>query len=1072
MEKLSRVHTGSFNFLVKEGLSRLVKFIEVAPPVDSNNRSTLLYPSEPLAISRPTFKKRGHGYTERAIVMRCVREDETVSILMLHWLVNGEPALAFIVEREQFLVPISIILRVSLKNLYKTFGYTDCHLPFPKYKANQLFYSEYPYIRYFVPVFFKFHVRNAMRILIRLKDDEYSSQTRALCYLGGLFRRRMNVPDRLSDEEAGKFLLSEYIAIHLSSFLDKYHLLCFMIKKLHAFVSGLCCEESNDNPMFQEVLLPSTLYLQVLRAKVVHLLANVKEQVLLKSRKQNVRISLSLFHQALLSRASEVSTAMVYMVSTGNLPPSCKSTLSAQLSGQSTGLSVPADNVNFLRFAAQFRAVHRGAFFTEMRTTSVRRLLPEAWGFFCPVHTPDGAPCGLLNHLAEPVEAVCETPKQSVLENIGNWLSTHKLRPIELSRQLFGVTEQQNALPVLLDGRLIGWLSTLDEAKRLALELRNSKVDPNCKNIPHTMEIALVPSTDVGSQYPGLYLFAGGSRLLRPVKNLQYSKDSTRKDVIEWIGTFEQVYLNISVKEEELSERSLIDRSHIEIAPENIFSFVAGLIPYPDFNQSPRNMYQCQMAKQTMGHSCYTWRNRSDAKAYRLFTPQSPLVRTKMYVKYDVDHYPLGFNAIVAVMSYTGYDMEDAMVINKASYDRGLAGACIYKSEVIDLSSLSKSTSSNNPFQKKRLITSEYYFGFAGEKPDKGLDLDGFPPVGVRLEPGVSWLYAYTHSETLQTNFVKYEGGEQIAYVDSISLNGSWSCATITLRLPRQPDIGDKYSSRHGQKGINSLLIPCEEMPWSTTNGLIPDLIFNPHGFPTRMTMGMMIEFLAGKSAALTGNRVDATPFQWSEDSPPYEDYCQILTDCGFNHWGTETMMSGSTGRQLEAQIYVGVVYYQRLRHMVADKYQVRAEGRFDPILRQPIKGRKVGGGIRLGEMERDCLLSHGLVFSLQDRLVDSNCDKVKMLACSKCGGLTHSDLARNITNTSVNQMTSNDSSSFVPGTNRWCCRLCDSDSSSCVSRDRDNSLKYVQVSAAFRYLTYELACLNVKTRLSLTDLE
>ncbi|CAI2727229.1 unnamed protein product [Schistosoma spindalis] len=1156
MEKLSRVHTGSFDFFVKEGLSRLVKhlqplefnsgndvvefkvqFIEVAPPVDSDNRSTLLYPSEcrrsgltyggelklsvrvsvngsplgvldvpcgvlpvmvmsrscnmsslprsqfylhgeefkeiggyfivhgkervlrllimsrrnyPLAISRPTFKKRGHGYTERAIVMRCVREDETVSILMLHWLVNGEPALAFIVEREQFLVPVSIILRALVKKTeFEIFD--DI-----RRGCGESFSLE----------------ENAMRILIRLKDDEYSSQTRALCYLGGLFRKRMNVPDRLSDEEAGKFLLSEYIAIHLSSFLDKYHLLCFMIKKLHAFVSGLCCEESNDNPMFQEVLLPSTLYLQVLRAKVIHLLANVKEQVLLKSRKQNVRISLSLFHQALLSRASEVSTAMVYMVSTGNLPPSCKSTLSAQLSGQSTGLSVPADNVNFLRFAAQFRAVHRGAFFTEMRTTSVRRLLPEAWGFFCPVHTPDGAPCGLLNHLAEPVEAVCETPKQSVLENIGNWLSTHKLRPIELSRQLFGVAEQQNALPVLLDGRLIGWLSTSDEAKRLALELRNAKVDPNCKNIPHTMEIALVPSTDVGSQYPGLYLFAGGSRLLRPVKNLQCPKDSTGKDVIEWIGTFEQVYLNISVKEEELSERSPIDRSHIEIAPENIFSFVAGLIPYPDFNQSPRNMYQCQMAKQTMGHSCYTWRNRSDAKAYRLFTPQSPLVRTKMYVKYDVDHYPLGFNAIVAVMSYTGYDMEDAMVINKASYDRGLAGACIYKSEVIDLSSLSKSTSSNNPFQKKRLITSEYYFGFAGEKPDRGLDLDGFPPVGARLEPGVSWLYAYTHGETLQTNFVKYEGGEQIAYVDSISLNGSWSCATITLRLPRQPDIGDKYSSRHGQKGINSLLIQCEEMPWSTTNGLIPDLIFNPHGFPTRMTMGMMIEFLAGKSAALTGNRVDATPFQWSEDSPPYEDYCQILTDCGFNHWGTETMMSGSTGRQLEAQIYVGVVYYQRLRHMVADKYQVRAEGRFDPILRQPIKGRKVGGGIRLGEMERDCLLSHGLVFSLQDRLVDSNCDKVKMLACSKCGGLTHSDLARNITNTSVNQMTSNDSSSFVPGTNRWCCRLCDSDSSGCVSRDKDNSLKYVQVSAAFRYLTYELACLNVKTRLSLTDLE
>ncbi|VDQ10110.1 unnamed protein product [Trichobilharzia regenti] len=229
-----------------------------------------------------------------------------------------------------------------------------------------------------------------------------------------------------------------------------------------------------------------------------------------------------------------------------------------------------------------------------MRTTSVRRLLPEAWGFFCPVHTPDGAPCGLLNHLAEPVEAVCETPKQSVLDSLGNWLATHKLRPIELSRQLFGIAEQQNALPVLLDGRLIGWLSTLNEAKQLALELRQSKVNPDCKNIPHTLEIVLVPPTDVASQYPGLYLFAGGSRLLRPVRNLQNvnRSKSNSKDagggggvVVEWIGTFEQVYLDISVKEEELKERLATDKSHIELAPENIFSFVAGLIPYPDFNQ-------------------------------------------------------------------------------------------------------------------------------------------------------------------------------------------------------------------------------------------------------------------------------------------------------------------------------------------------------------------------------------------------------------------------------------------------------------------------------------------------------
>ncbi|THD25069.1 DNA-directed RNA polymerase subunit beta [Fasciola hepatica] len=1015
----------------------------------------------PLAISRSSFKKRGHGYTEHAVIMRCVREDETVALMMLHWLMNGEPTLAFVVEREQFFVPISILLRALVaKTEFEIFD------DIRRGSGESLSLEE-----------------SAMRILVHLKDDDYNSQTRALSYLGRLFRGRMHVSSGASDEDAGTYLLKQFLAIHLDSFVDKYHLLCLMIRKLHAFVLGQCCEESNDNLMFQEVLLPSTLYMQVLRAKICQTLDSTRDHVLARSRKGKVRINPTFVHQSLLLLATEIGISMNYMLATGNLPPSVRAALSPQFGGQSTGLSVPADNVNFLRLAAQFRAVHRGSIFTDMRTTTVRRLLPEAWGFLCPVHTPDGAPCGLLNHLAEPVEAVCETPKQSFVDSLATWLSTQKLRPVELSRQLSGVTEEQNALPVLLDGRLVGWSSSWAECLLLANELRDLKLDKNSTQVPYSLEIAAVPPTEVGSQYPGLYLFTGASRLLRPVKNVKNGPQIGDGGLIEWIGTFEQPYLDIAVTLKELEERSAEIRSHIELSPESIFSFVAGLTPYQDFNQSPRNMYQCQMAKQTMGHSCYTWRNRSDAKAYRLLTPQSPLVRTKTYVKYDLDHYPLGFNAVVAVMSYTGYDMEDAMVINKGSYERGLAGACIYKSEILDLSLLSKQSSSRGqPFSRRKQSLAEYYFG-TPNSPPTGLDWDGFPAIGTRLESGVSPLYAYTHVETQHTVVVKYEGGEQIAYVDSVSLNGSWSQATITLRLPRPPDIGDKYSSRHGQKGINSLLVPSEEMPWTVTSGIVPDLIFNPHGFPTRMTMGMMIEFLAGKSAALTGKRVDATSFQWTEDNPPFNDYCQELARHGFNYWGTEMMMSGCNGRQLEAHIYIGVVYYQRLRHMVADKYQVRAEGRFEPILRQPIKGRKVGGGIRLGEMERDCLLSQGLTFTLQDRMVESNCDSVTMLACSKCGGLVHTDLSRNVSGNSDEALSLLDtgsswhSSSFSGPFDRthWSCRLCDqnedhSPSAALAGRSKSH-LKLVRVPASFRYLTYELACLNVHTQLAVGDL-
>lgn len=194
----------------------------------------------------------------------------------------------------------------------------------------------------------------------------------------------------------------------------------------------------------------------------------------------------------------------------------------------------------------------------------------------------------------------------------------------------------------------------MQAASQLARELRIAKLNPACTQVPATLEICLVAPTDTGSQFPGLYLFVGGSRLLRPVKSLvRVGPESINEAETEMIGTFEQPYMDIAVTLDELMERPVSERRHFEISPEAIFSFTASLTPYPDFNQSPRNMYQCQMAKQTMGHSTYTWKHRADPKAYRLLTPQSPLVRTKSYVKYDVDHYPLGFNAVVAVMSYT-----------------------------------------------------------------------------------------------------------------------------------------------------------------------------------------------------------------------------------------------------------------------------------------------------------------------------------------------------------------------------------------------------------------------------------
>lgn len=251
-------------------------------------------------------------------------------------------------------------------------------------------------------------------------------------------------------------------------------------------------------------------------------------------------------------------------------------------------------------------------------------------------------------------QAVCNTPSHAAVNKFAEWLRDHHLYQVEVSRAIFPDGDYSTLFPVLLDGRVVGWCGDAQIAQNLAQDLRIMKVDPQGTEVPNNLEICFVAPTDTGSQYPGLYLFLGGSRLLRPVKSLvRVGPNRMAEADTEMVGTFEQPYLDIAVTMDELMERPPRERTHFEVSPESIFSFVASLTPYPDFNQSPRNMYQCQMAKQTMGHSSYTWRNRSDAKAYRLLTPQKPLVRTRNYDKYDVDHYPLGFNAVVAVMSYT-----------------------------------------------------------------------------------------------------------------------------------------------------------------------------------------------------------------------------------------------------------------------------------------------------------------------------------------------------------------------------------------------------------------------------------
>ncbi|KAJ8602769.1 hypothetical protein MRB53_042355 [Persea americana] len=400
-----------------------------------------------------------------------------------------------------------------------------------------------------------------------------------------------------------------------------------------------------------------------------------------------------------------------------------------------------------------------------------------------------------------------------------------------------------------------------------------------------------------------------------------------------------------------------------------------------------------------MGTYATASRYRTDNKAYRLQSGQTPIVRPPLHNEYGFDNFPNGTNAVVAVISYTGYDMDDAMIINKSAHERGFGHGSIYKTKKYDCDEGQR--------KARSLKTTTHLFGFApgsavSSQTRTKVDDDGLPFVGRMVQEGDiiaayhSVLYDPVSGQLVnrdgKTLFFKYKDAET-AFIEEVrvlgSEEGNMPCCTISVkfRIPRSPVIGDKFSSRHGQKGVCSQKWPTVDMPF-TESGIVPDVIINPHAFPSRMTIGMFVESLAGKAGAMHGHAQDCTPWKFEdrEGNKAVDFFGEQLYAAGFNYHGNEPMYSGITGQELFADIYIGVVYYQRLRHMVNDKFQVRTTGPVNQLTGQPVKGRSKGGGIRVGEMERDALLAHGTAYLLQDRLLNCS-DYTKTWICRDCGG-------------------------------------------------------------------------------------
>ncbi|KAM0756551.1 beta and beta-prime subunits of DNA dependent RNA-polymerase [Meredithblackwellia eburnea MCA 4105] len=1012
-------------YFIINGNERLIRFLIVP----RRNHVT--------SIVRPSFQNRGAAYTPFGVQIRSVRPDQTSQTNTLHYLSNGGATLRFSWRKAEYMVPVVMIMKALV-------GATDKEI-FTGILQND---------------FGNTFLTDRVELLLRgFKTYGLQTGSQCLAFLGEKFRVVLGCPEDWSDEKVGGFLLDRIVLVHLKDPRDKLRLLMFMIRKLYALVGGDCCADNPDSPQHQEILMPGFLYGIILKEKVDEYLNSVRMQITQDLRRNVVGADLTDNRYVIktINRVNaDIGSKLSYFLATGNLVS--PSGLDLQ---QASGYTIVGEKLNFTRYISHFRSVHRGAFFAELKTTTVRKLLPEAWGFLCPVHTPDGSPCGLLNHFAHKCRLVFE---HLHVEHIPSLLSS-----LGMTQPLDPSVDGRDNVVVQLDGRIIGWSSPA-LAKQMADALRLWKTEGE-NNIPLDLEIGHVPVSK-GGQYPGLYLFSSRARMMRDVKYLPNGKTDS-------VGPFEQVYLDIACMPDEI-EKGLT--THQEFSPTNVLSLLANLTPFSDYNQSPRNMYQCQMSKQTMGTPSTALSHRTDNKLYRLQTGQTPIVRPNLHNEYGMDAFPNGTNAVVAVISYTGYDMEDAMILNKSAHERGFGHGSIYKSHIVDLKDVKGEKGSGG--------TPDVHFALGkdvrdGDKRKDFIDVDGLPFVGSRVTSGDP-IAAYFDRTTGRTRFEKYKGDE-VAYIDEVRLISSdqASCEAqklhIKLRVPRSPVIGDKFSSRHGQKGVCSQKYPAVDMPFSES-GIQPDVIINPHAFPSRMTIGMLIESIAGKAGAMHGYAQDGTPFNFSEDDTPVDYFGEQLRAAGYNYYGNEPMYSGITGEEFKADIYIGVVYYQRLRHMVGDKWQVRTTGPIDQVTRQPVKGRKRGGGIRFGEMERDALLAHGTSFLLQDRLMNCS-DYSTAWVCRTCGSMVsigYDDIALGKT------IGFGEDEDFAAGPGGEHCRVCRAKGKEeleeakrkagtnarfrfeTVGVGKGGDLEVVAVPFVFRLLVAELASMGIQIRVGL----